>query len=158
MNKEIELAIEKIINTVEEHFKRDKEIFPVCMLFNAKGEMTMIPAAVENEVAKDILTQMVIPAAIVKQGAIVSAMVSEAWVKIFKDPKEAENFSGPVSEQADRKEIVFLNVESIHGSKMYVWDLIREEGKDPYIKKQDEFPTKSMETKGRYAEFFKKVL
>lgn len=140
-----------VIKGVEANFAKDKELSPVLFMVDGEDGLGIMPIPADSDAQKEMLVTAVIPAVIKKYNAQMIATVNEAWMRTQKTDSPIDH-SVPVRDHKDKIEIVMMTIETKVQTEMIIWDIVRPENKEPYIKINDTVnSSKGAQVKGRYA-------
>lgn len=127
LNKLKEATIESIKN----NFKRDKQIFPVCIIVEPDGKTQFIGTPFRNLEEKKVMMGYVKDTC-KKVKAIAVFIINEAWVRKttpeqFKQFNEEFKKTGKrISEYDDKKEVAMMIFETNTSSTLFMFDIDRQ--------------------------------
>lgn len=140
-----------VIKGVETNFNKDKELSPMLFVVDHKNGLALMPMPAGSEAQKDLLTTVIIPSVIKQTNAQMIATVNEAWMRTQQADKPVDT-SIPVRDHADKVEIVMMTIETKVHTEMVIWEIVRPENKDPYLRLNDKVANSNgAQIKGRYA-------
>lgn len=130
-NEKLNKLKEATIESIKANFKRDKQVFPVCIIVEPDGKTQFIGTPFRNLEEKKVMMGYVKDTC-KKVNAIAVFIINEAWVRKttpeqYKQFNEEFKRSGKrISEYDDKKEVAMMIFETKTSSTLFMFDIDRQ--------------------------------